>query len=238
MMAFSGLNSLDAPPEKVLDVGCGIGGTSRYLAAKLGDRSTVTGITLSPRQVERASTLAEVAGLTNVNFKVMDALKMDFPDNSFDLVWACESGEHMPDKNAYIAEMARVLKPGGLMVMATWCQREEHTGEPFSKSELKRLDYLCAEWTHPHFISIEEYSRIMTRTGVLDNIHTEDWFAQTIASWRHSIWVGVRDPWPVIRRPRSWYKTLRDGICLERFHRAFEDRLMGYGMFRASKRIL
>merc|ERR1712046_417849 len=53
---------------------------------------------------------------------------------------------------------------------------EEHTGEPFSKSELKRLDYLCAEWTHPHFISIEEYSRIMTRTGVLDNIHTEDWF--------------------------------------------------------------
>merc|ERR1711988_392467 len=107
MMAFSGLNSLDAPPEKVLDVGCGIGGTSRYLAAKLGDRSTVTGITLSPRQVERASTLAEVAGLTNVNFKVMDALKMDFPDNSFDLVWACESGEHMPDKNAYIRDGPR-----------------------------------------------------------------------------------------------------------------------------------
>lgn len=37
--------------------------------------------------------------------QVMDALKMDFPDNSFDLVWACESGEHMPDKKAYVDEM-------------------------------------------------------------------------------------------------------------------------------------
>ena len=38
---------------------------------------------------------------------------MDFPDNSFDVVWACESGEHMPDKAAYINEMMRVLKPAG-----------------------------------------------------------------------------------------------------------------------------
>ena len=39
--------------------------------------------------------------------QVMDALKMEFPDNSFDLVWACESGEHMPDKKAYVDEMVR-----------------------------------------------------------------------------------------------------------------------------------
>lgn len=42
----------------------------------------------------------------------MDALAMTWPDNSFDLVWACESGEHMPDKKRYVEEMARVLKPG------------------------------------------------------------------------------------------------------------------------------
>lgn len=45
--------------------------------------------------------------------QVMDALKMEFSDNSFDLVWACESGEHMPDKKAYVEEMTRVLAPGG-----------------------------------------------------------------------------------------------------------------------------
>ena len=42
----------------------------------------------------------------------MDALAMTIPDNSFDLVWACESGEHMPDKRKYVEEMVRVLKPG------------------------------------------------------------------------------------------------------------------------------
>lgn len=44
--------------------------------------------------------------------QVMDALKMKWPDNGFDLVWACESGEHMPDKKLYVEEMTRVLKPG------------------------------------------------------------------------------------------------------------------------------
>lgn len=105
---------------KILDVGCGIGGTSRYLARSIGDKANVTGITLSPNQVERATSLAKDRGINNVNFQVMDALNMDFPDNSFDVVWACESGEHMPDKKRYVEEMVRVLKPGGRIVIATW----------------------------------------------------------------------------------------------------------------------
>jgi MPBQ/MSBQ methyltransferase len=51
--------------------------------------------------------------LVRLSLQVMDALKMQFADDSFDLVWACESGEHMPDKKAYVEEMARVLAPGG-----------------------------------------------------------------------------------------------------------------------------
>jgi MPBQ/MSBQ methyltransferase len=50
----------------------------------------------------------------------MDALKMEFADDSFDLVWACESGEHMPDKKAYVEEMARVLAPGGKVRLHAW----------------------------------------------------------------------------------------------------------------------
>lgn len=66
-----------------------------------------------------------MAIVQNVTFRVMDALNMEFADETFDLVWACESGEHMPDKKKYVEEMHRVLKQGGSMAIACWCQREE-----------------------------------------------------------------------------------------------------------------
>ncbi len=113
MMAFGGISPDVDKGAKVLDVGCGFGGTSRYLAKALGPEAQVTGITLSPGQVQRGTELAYQQGVKNANFMIMDALNMGFPDNSFDIVWACESGEHMPDKKAYIDEMMRVLKPGG-----------------------------------------------------------------------------------------------------------------------------
>eukprot|EP00955_Chlamydomonas_euryale_P065279 359190-Chlamydomonas_euryale.AAC.6 len=61
----------------------------------------------SGAQVERGTQLAQERGLSNVSFQVMDALKMTFPDDSFDLVWACESGEHMPDVRAPVDAFLR-----------------------------------------------------------------------------------------------------------------------------------
>ena len=232
MLKWSG-----AAPESVssvLDVGCGFGGTSRMLASKL-PHASVKGITLSPEQVRRGTELAEHRNIGNVSFEVMDALAMNFPDNSFDLVWACESGEHMPDKKAYVDEMVRVLKPGGTIVIATWCQRE--TPPAFSIEEKDRLQFLYDEWSHPHFVSIEEYVRLMEGTGDLCDVASADWNDQTLPSWRHSIWVGVWDPWIVVfKGPKVWYRTVREIITLERMHRAFDDGLMRYGMMKAMKK--
>lgn len=231
MLQWSGANA----PATILDVGCGIGGTSRYLASKFPE-SQVTGITLSKNQVRRGTELAKERGLDNVSFRVMDALAMEFPDNSFDLVWACESGEHMPDKAAYIKEMTRVLKPGGTLVVATWCQRDETSEKPFTVEERERLQFLYDEWAHPYFVSKEEYGRIASRSGELKDVVIADWTAPTIDSWRHSIWVGVWDPWVVVvKGPRIWYKTVREIVTLERMHRAFADGLMEYGMMKAVK---
>jgi SAM-dependent methyltransferase len=96
-----------------------------------------------------------------VTRQVMDALNMKFPDNTFDLVWACESGEHMPDKKRYIEEMTRVLKPGGHLVIACWCQREETPEKPLSDEDKANLQFLYEEWAHPYFISIQEFCRLM-----------------------------------------------------------------------------
>mmetsp|Transcript_13387 Transcript_13387/g.19700 ORF Transcript_13387/g.19700 Transcript_13387/m.19700 type:complete len:398 (-) Transcript_13387:86-1279(-) len=246
MMGFGSIDTFAAEKSpaseqqqqlKVLDVGCGVGGTSRYLAKKL-PAAQVTGITLSPNQVKRATELAAEQKVPNANFTVMNALKMDFPDNSFDIVWACESGEHMPDKKAYIEEMMRVLKPGGKFVMATWCQRDDRE-KAFTKKDKRDLKFLYEEWTHPYFISIEAYAELMEATGKVDakTITTADWVKETIASWRHSVVVGLEDPRGWIFKPRAYWKCVRDAYCLERMHRAFDRGLMQYGMFAATKKV-
>lgn len=55
---------------------------------------------------------------------VENALRLPFEDGSFDLCWSLESGEHMPDKQQWLTEVQRVLKPGGTFVCVTWCHRE------------------------------------------------------------------------------------------------------------------
>jgi SAM-dependent methyltransferase len=77
--------------DTVLDVGCGIGGSTRHIARKYG--AVGTGITLSPVQVGIAQERSRAAGLSNVSFQVADALNMPFQDDSFGLVWSLESGE-------------------------------------------------------------------------------------------------------------------------------------------------
>lgn len=232
MLKWSGASA----PKRILDVGCGIGGTSRYLAKKFPE-AQIEGITLSPNQVRRATELAKERGIDNASFSMMDALSMSHADGQFDLVWACESGEHMPDKKKYVEEMTRVLKPGGQLVIATWCQREETPSTPFTDKDKADLQFLYDEWTHPHFISKEGYARLLEGTGSLESVHAEDWTPQTIPTWRHSNWVGVWDPWIVVfKGPKVWYSVVREIVTIERMHRAFARGLMEYGMIRAVKR--
>lgn len=236
MMKFGGIDTVKDNKAKVLDVGCGFGGTSRYLARALGPESEVTAITLSPKQVERAQELAIEQDTPNVKFMVEDALEMpSFPDNSFDIVWACESGEHMPDKKKYIEQMMRVLKPGGKFMMATWCQRDDRE-VAFDKRDKRDLQYLYEEWTHPYFISKEAYAELIDGTGLMNKVTAVDWVKETIASWRHTILLGIKDPRGFIFKPKSYIKTLRDCYCIERMHRAFKRGLMEYGMFCATKK--
>ena len=234
LLAWSGVNDLsESEHVKVLDVGCGIGGTTRYLAEKRA-QWTVTGISISPEQVRRATELALTREVNNCDFRCCDAMNMPFPDNSFDVVWTCESAEHMPDKNLFIRECVRVLKPGGKLVLATWCQRADDV-VPFSESERSRLDFLYKEWCHPAFASIQAYCGICMQSG-LEQVRSTDWTLETLPSWRHSIFVGIWSPWAVMLKPGCWWSTIREIVTLERMHCAFRDRLMEYGLVTGVKK--
>eukprot|EP00878_Enallax_costatus_P012923 GHUV01013495.1.p1 GENE.GHUV01013495.1~~GHUV01013495.1.p1 ORF type:complete len:287 (+),score=46.96 GHUV01013495.1:998-1858(+) len=108
--------------SSMVDVGCGIGGSSRHISKKFNCKAT--GITLSPVQAARANELSRKAGLgEQCSFQVADALQQPFADGSFDLVWSMESGEHMPDKQRFVNELVRVCAPGGTIIIVTWCHR-------------------------------------------------------------------------------------------------------------------
>ena len=96
--------------DAILDAGCGIGGSSIFLAERIG--CSVTGISLSERQVNKAKELAiEKKVEANVDFKVMNFCVTNFPDENFDVVWGCESICYADDKEQFIKEAYRVLKP-------------------------------------------------------------------------------------------------------------------------------
>jgi sarcosine/dimethylglycine N-methyltransferase len=108
--------AVPGPDDVVLDVGCGLGGPSRYLADRFG--CSVVGIDLLDLRVEIAEELAALTGSKDrVSYGVADATALDFDDMSFAAVWMLDVSIHIRDKRALFAEIARVLRPGGLMVM-------------------------------------------------------------------------------------------------------------------------
>jgi sarcosine/dimethylglycine N-methyltransferase len=107
--------AVPSPDDVMLDVGCGIGGPSRYLADQYG--CSVVGVDLLPLRVDIAEQLAALTGAERVSYRVADAIALDFDDASFVQVWMLDVSMHIRDKRALFNEIARVLRPDGLMVM-------------------------------------------------------------------------------------------------------------------------
>jgi ubiquinone/menaquinone biosynthesis C-methylase UbiE len=105
-----------SPQTKVLDIGSGLGGASRYLAKNFGCH--VTGIDLSPEFVEASCYLTRRTGLeANAKFEVADAIDMPFENETFDLAWTQHVAMNIEERSALYAEIRRVLKPDGRLAI-------------------------------------------------------------------------------------------------------------------------
>ncbi|MBL7742867.1 MAG: methyltransferase domain-containing protein [Chitinophagaceae bacterium] len=144
--------------ERVLDAGCGVGGSSIFLAMNVGCK--LTGITLSERQVRQATANAQkkkVDGL--VDFKVMNYCDTSFADESFDVVWGCESICYADSKEQFIKEAYRLLKPGGRLVVADGFVTE------FKNNDHKVVRQWLDGWQVNYLESPERFEKFMLQTG-------------------------------------------------------------------------
>ena len=222
---------LDKLPKgsRVLDVGCGIGGSSRILAKHYG--FNVTGITISPAQVKRARELTP-EGL-NCNFQVMDALNLRFEDGSFDAIWSVEAGAHMNDKKKFADEMLRTLRPGGYLALADWNSRDFRQYPPSFVEKLV-IKQLLEQWVHPHFTSIHEFHNILRNNkNSAGRVFSENWNFYTNPSWYDSIIEGIRRPLTILNLgPIAIVKSIREIPTILLMNWAFRKGLMQFGVYK------
>jgi tocopherol O-methyltransferase len=218
---------------RILDAGCGIGASAVLLARDLD--ATVEGITLSTEQVRRAMEKARTGGVADrVRFQMMDALGTDYPTGSFDVVWALESCELMPDKRRFLAECFRVLKPGGTLLVATWCARDDR----LDASETRLLQRIYRDFVVSHVLPLNDYRELAETVGFVD-VRSEDWSDHVKDTWKVSTDIAR----PLIKDPSMVWKLVRaKGVDIFRFinsvplmRQAYDREVMRYGVFRATK---
>jgi ubiquinone/menaquinone biosynthesis C-methylase UbiE len=109
----------------ILDVGCGIGGSTRRLAQKTGCR--VTGIDLSEAYIDTAEKLTQLLNMQEqVEFYACSALALPFEEGFFDGVWSLQMNMNVEDKLGWLKETHRVIKPGGRAVLYEVCGSKTH----------------------------------------------------------------------------------------------------------------
>lgn len=132
------------PGQRVLDAGCGIGGSCFWLTENRGTETV--GITPLASQIADCQKFAAERGLAGrTKFVQADYLEMPFADGSFDVVWALESVCHTDRKAAFFREAARVLRPGGRLVLLDLMRRER----PFSVENEAFMRSFLHDWAIP-----------------------------------------------------------------------------------------
>jgi tocopherol O-methyltransferase len=147
---------------RVLDAGCGIGGSVIYIAQTTG--ASVWGISLDPKAITIAKRYSGERGLAScTHFSVQNYTQTNFPDNFFDVVYGIESICYASPKIAFLKEAYRVLKPGGTLVI----QDGYVSRQPKTPQERRILSDFTWAWALPSMITNTAMCREMSRAGFL-----------------------------------------------------------------------
>jgi tocopherol O-methyltransferase len=208
--------------SEVLDIGCGMGASSLYLAKHF--HSSATGITISPIQLEMANKAAAKTRL-DATFLLMDAEEMVF-ERQFDLLWSMESISHYRDRPKFFASAVKLLKPGGTFAITDWFKKDGLTATQTRKfiDPIERGMFVELQTMH-------EYASYFTSNG-LQVTHRENLNKNCAKTWDISS--------DIIRHKSFWDLAMRHGPEFIDYLKAFQAMRAGfatgnfvYGLFVA-----
>jgi len=216
--------------ERLCDIGCGYGGTSRILAQDYG--AEVTGVTLSRQQWEWAQEKTDAAD--NPRFLHLDFFENDFENGLFDGAFSIESSEHMPDKTAFFHEVSRILKPGGRFAVYAWLAKDE----PYPWEVRHLLEPICREGRLPGMGNVADYYQWLEGAG-FEDVEFIDYSQNVKRTWpiivgrmaRRLTW--DREAWAYLL---GNHQNRIFGVTIFRIWLAYNTGSMKYGLFTASKK--
>jgi tocopherol O-methyltransferase len=207
----------------ILDIGCGFGASSLYLAKRYS--ASVTGITISPVQVEMAIQAAANEQL-DAKFLLMDAEAMNF-QKQFDVLWSVESIAHYQNRQKFFASAAKLLKPGGSFAITDWFKKEKLT-----RAETKKFIYPIEKGMLVELQVMEDYELFFISNG-LRIVHREILNKNCAKTWDMSL--------DIIKDRSFWALAAKYGPEFVSYLKAFQAMRAGfasgnfvYGLFVAS----
>ncbi|HEV3253553.1 MAG TPA: class I SAM-dependent methyltransferase [Candidatus Acidoferrales bacterium] len=210
------------PGSDILDIGCGFGASSLYLAKNYN--ATATGITISPVQVEMANKAAAKEGL-DAKFLHMDAEAMNF-QKQFDVLWSVECLSHLQNRERFFASAATLLKPGGIFALTDWFKKENLT-----RAETKKFIAPIEKGMFVELQVMDDYERFLTSSG-LQIVHREILSKNCAQTWALCL--------DIIKDKAFWTLAARLGKDFVAYLKAFQAMRAGfasgnfvYGLFVA-----
>jgi tocopherol O-methyltransferase len=196
--------------SEILDIGCGFGATSLYLAKHFGAKAT--GITISSVQVEMANKAA-AKEQADTQFLLMDAEAMTFT-KPFDVLWSVESISHYHDLKMFFASAVNLLKPGGVFALTDWFRRENMTLSE-RKKYIEPIDY----GMFVELREMEEYAAILRANG-MEIVHLENLNKFCAKTWELSL--------DIIKDKAFWGIAAKFGTDFVRYLRSFQVVRAGF----------
>jgi len=220
------------PDDYVLDAGCGIGGSSIWMAKNHGNQ--LKAITISAKQTYYAANHAKRHGVgEKVDFEVSDFCQTPYADETFDVVWGLESICHALNKADFIREAFRILKKGGRLVVCDGFLTQRDIKDEDWQSVVDCLD----GWAVPNLCLRDEFEGYL-KEQQFNNIAYTDITAETMQSADYMYKVSKRlEP---MQKISSWL-GLRNKTQTANFkvglaqHHLFHQKVVEYGIFTAQK---